>query len=263
MMEVERVRGEKSGTKCTTPLHASHRPPAPFLAQTISNLAKGDSGLHHLGLKGRRVRVRVRSLILTLTHSLSSFPLSLSSPVSCIPPPTPHCHTLSNCLNLQPRPLLQPMPDPAQDTDASVSTFVSSAVFTSVVSAALFLAFGIVRLRFPRVYAPRSYLGPEQDRPRHSIQGFLGWVVGSRHYSEPELIELCGLDAYMFLEFLNKSFYLFLGFSFLSLPILIPLNASNQLDLAGLNQLTMANIETQQRLWAHLVLTVSFAGKLM
>ncbi|KAK3807292.1 MAG: hypothetical protein J3Q66DRAFT_258301, partial [Benniella sp.] len=64
----------------------------------------------------------------------------------------------------------------------------------------------------------------------------------------------------MFLEFLNKSFYLFLGFSFLSLPILIPLNAVNQLDLEGLNLLTMANIATQRRLWAHLVLTVSFAA---
>ncbi|KAF9359560.1 hypothetical protein BGX34_008298 [Mortierella sp. NVP85] len=151
-------------------------------------------------------------------------------------------------------------PDRAKDTDASVSTFVSSAIFTSALSAALFLAFAILRPRFPRVYAPRTYLGPEQHRPRHSIQGLFGWVAGSRRYSEPEFIELCGLDAYMFLEFLNKSFYLFLGFSFFSLPILIPLNASNQSDQVGLNHLTIANIVTLERLWAHLVLTVLFAA---
>lgn len=155
------------------------------------------------------------------------------------------------------------MADSTQSTDASVATFLSSAIFTTAVSAVLFLVFAIVRPRFPRVYAPRSILGPEHERAHHSTQGFFGWIVGSRQYSEPEVIELCGLDAYMFLEFLHKSFYLFLGFTFLAIPVLVPLNASNQLDLGGLNQFTMANVETQPRLWGHLVLTVLFCGKLM
>ncbi|KAG0231827.1 hypothetical protein B0O80DRAFT_501893 [Mortierella sp. GBAus27b] len=152
------------------------------------------------------------------------------------------------------------MADPTQNTDASVSTFVSSAIFTTAVSAALFLAFGIVRPRFPRVYAPRGYIGPEHERPHHSAQGLLGWITGSRRHTEAEFIELCGLDAFMFLEFLNKSLYLFSGFAILSLPVLIPLNVTNQLNLEGLNQLTIANIATQQRLWAHLVLTVLFCA---
>jgi hypothetical protein len=155
------------------------------------------------------------------------------------------------------------MADSTQNTDASVSTFVSSAIFTTAVSAGLFLAVGIIRPRFPRVYAPRSHIGPEHERPRHSVQGLLGWITGSRRHTEAEFIELCGLDAFMFLEFLNKSLYLFSGFTILSLPVLIPLNVINQLNLEGLNQLTIANIATQRRLWAHLVLTVLFCGKLM
>ncbi|KAF9279312.1 hypothetical protein BGZ68_007993 [Mortierella alpina] len=149
----------------------------------------------------------------------------------------------------------------AQDTDASVATFVSSAVFTAAVSSALFIVFAIVRTRFPRVYAPKTYLGPERERPDlTSHKGIFGWVSGSRKLNDQDVIERCGLDAYMFLDFLAKSFFLFLGFTFLAIPILVPLNSINQLSLTGLNQFTIANIANQKRLWAHLILTVLFCG---
>ncbi|KAF9572554.1 hypothetical protein EC968_009697 [Mortierella alpina] len=149
----------------------------------------------------------------------------------------------------------------AQDADASVATFVSSAVFTAAVSAALFIVFAIVRTRFPRVYAPKTYLGPERERPDlASHKGVLGWVLGSRKLNDQNVIERCGLDAYMFLDFLAKSFFLFMGFTFLAIPILVPLNSINQLSLVGLNQFTIANIADQKRLWAHLILTVLFCG---
>ncbi|KAG0287538.1 hypothetical protein BGZ96_008546 [Linnemannia gamsii] len=144
-------------------------------------------------------------------------------------------------------------------TDASVSTFVSSLIFTIAVSAALFLTFTILRTRVPRVYAPKTYMGPERERPdTTSSSGLIGWVLGTRHMNEIDFINRCGLDAYMFLEFMNKSFFLFIGFSVLAIPILIPLNAYNQLSLEGLNQLTIANVADQNRLWGHLILTVLF-----
>ncbi|KAF9963709.1 hypothetical protein BGZ70_007243, partial [Mortierella alpina] len=149
----------------------------------------------------------------------------------------------------------------AQNADASVATFVSAAVFTAAVSAVLFIVYAIVRTRFPRVYAPKTYLGPERERPDlTSHKGILGWVFGSRKLNEQDVIERCGLDAYMFLDFLAKSFFLFMGFTFLAIPILVPLNSINQLSLVGLNQFTIANIATQRRLWAHLILTVLFCG---
>ncbi|KAI1303773.1 hypothetical protein EDD11_005312 [Mortierella claussenii] len=147
-----------------------------------------------------------------------------------------------------------------KETDASVSTFLSSIIFTSVVSAGLILVFTVVRVRYPRVYAPKTYMGPKRERPDPSINGILGWVFGPRNLNELEFVERCGLDAYMFIEFLNKSFFLFLGFAFLAIPILIPLNTTNQLNLVGLNQLTIANIADQKRLWAHVILTVLFCG---
>ncbi|KAF8940769.1 hypothetical protein EDD21DRAFT_387996 [Dissophora ornata] len=147
-----------------------------------------------------------------------------------------------------------------QNSDASVSAFVSSLIFTVAVSAALFTVFAIVRRHFPRVYRPKTYMGPESERPVELAEGLLGWVFGSRKLSELEFIENCGLDAYMFIEFLGTSFFLFIGFAILGIPILIPLNSSNQLNLVGLNQFTIANIEDQNRLWAHLVLTVIFCA---
>ncbi|KAF9116881.1 hypothetical protein BGX27_008965 [Mortierella sp. AM989] len=145
-----------------------------------------------------------------------------------------------------------------QNTDASVSTFVSSVIFTSVVSIALFSAFALLRSRFPRVYAPKTYIGSERERIDGSFGGVRASVLGSRKITENEFIERCGLDAYMFIEFLQKSFFLFLGFAFLAIPILIPLNSSQQLGLVGLNQFTIANIADKKRLWAHLVLTVHY-----
>ncbi|KAG0042906.1 hypothetical protein BGZ83_012054, partial [Gryganskiella cystojenkinii] len=149
-----------------------------------------------------------------------------------------------------------------QSSDASVSTFVSSVIFTVAVSAVLFLVYTIVRSRYPRVYAPKTYMGPSRERPEEgSEKGFLGWIFGSRKLNDLEVIERCGLDAYMFLEFLNKAFFLFLGFAILAIPILIPLNASQQLALVGLNQFTIANVLDQKRLWGHVLLAALFCGK--
>ncbi|KAG0320156.1 hypothetical protein BG000_003682 [Podila horticola] len=150
------------------------------------------------------------------------------------------------------------MADNSATTDASVATFVSSAIFTTVISVALFLVFAIVRTRFPRVYSPKTYMGPDRERPGGAVSGLLGWILGGRKLNEHEVIERCGLDAYMFLDFLNKSFYLFLAFAVLAIPILIPLNAYHQLSLGGMNQFSIANVVDQTRLWGHLILTVLF-----
>ncbi|KAF9385615.1 hypothetical protein CPC16_007896 [Podila verticillata] len=155
------------------------------------------------------------------------------------------------------------MADNSNVTDASVATFVSSAIFTAFVSAVLFLAFALARTRFPRVYSPKTYMGPDHERPGGPVAGLLGWVFGGRKLNEQEVIDLCGLDAYMFLDFLAKSFYLFLVFATLAIPVLIPLNAYHQLSLVGLNQFSIANVADQPRLWGHLILTVLFCGNML
>ncbi|KAJ2808308.1 phosphate metabolism protein 7, partial [Coemansia guatemalensis] len=47
--------------------------------------------------------------------------------------------------------------DSSDGDDNSVSTFVSSLAFNIIVAAVIFIAFCILRPRFKRVYAPRTY----------------------------------------------------------------------------------------------------------
>ncbi|KAJ2118374.1 hypothetical protein GGF48_004601, partial [Coemansia sp. RSA 921] len=47
--------------------------------------------------------------------------------------------------------------DDSNTDDNSVSTFTSSLVFNIVVAAVIFIAFCVLRSRFKRVYAPRTY----------------------------------------------------------------------------------------------------------
>ncbi|KAF9167689.1 hypothetical protein DFQ26_003653, partial [Actinomortierella ambigua] len=151
------------------------------------------------------------------------------------------------------------------NVDASVASFVSTLVFTAAISTGLLIAFAIVRRKFPRIYAPKSYLGPPKIRPPDihskalSVKGILGWAYGGRMLDERGVIDRCGMDAYMFLEFLNNSCFLFMFFTCLAVPILIPLNVIGQQGLSGLNELTIGNVLDKRRLWAHLVLTVLFS----
>ncbi|KAI7886180.1 DUF221-domain-containing protein [Lichtheimia hyalospora FSU 10163] len=64
----------------------------------------------------------------------------------------------------------------------------------------------------------------------------------------------------MVLRFLRMGIVVFVLFTFLAVPILIPLNVINQLDTKGLNLLTMGNVKDLNRLWAHLVLSVIFTA---
>ncbi|KAF9934732.1 hypothetical protein FBU30_000590 [Linnemannia zychae] len=88
------------------------------------------------------------------------------------------------------------------NVDASVSTFVSSVVFAVGVTAALFIAFSILYRLLPRVYAPKTYMGPDRERLDKPSRALCGWVLGGRSIDNVEFVERCGLDAYMFLDFL-------------------------------------------------------------
>ncbi|KAI8149766.1 hypothetical protein BJV82DRAFT_642216 [Fennellomyces sp. T-0311] len=60
----------------------------------------------------------------------------------------------------------------------------------------------------------------------------------------------------MVLRFLRMGIIVFTLYSFVAIPILIPVNLINQLDSPGLNKLTMGNIKDPERIWAHLILAV-------
>lgn len=79
--------------------------------------------------------------------------------------------------------------------------------------------------------------------------------------SDTQVLQSIGLDRFMVLRFLRMGIVVFVLFTFLAVPILIPLNVINQLDSKGLNLLTIGNVKDLNRLWAHWVLALILTGK--
>jgi len=72
-------------------------------------------------------------------------------------------------------------------------------------------------------------------------------------------IQTCGLDAYFFLRYLRMLLHIFVPIASILLPTLLPLNYFSGGNNAGLDKLSISNVDSQyvhNRLWAHLILAV-------
>lgn len=161
----------------------------------------------------------------------------------------------------------------AQYNNLSIGKFVSSlgtGFFTFVGLIALFY---ILKLYFPRVYRPKTYLVPPKDRTKPPPPGLWRWVIPIFNTKNSEFIQKCGLDAYFFLRYLRMLLKLFVPLACIVLPILLPINATggnntaggynsnygnNTATVGGMNVLAWSNVsvDKHQRFWAHLVLAI-------
>ncbi|CAG8452255.1 841_t:CDS:10 [Ambispora leptoticha] len=159
----------------------------------------------------------------------------------------------------------QTMTDQAKvqlQTDSSTVTLVTSIIFNGAITVSVLFAFGIVRRWDKKVYEPRTYLVPKNKRSPKLSSGFLGWLSILKTTDE-EIIQRAGLDAYMFLRFFRVFARLFAVFTIIGCAILIPLNAYQQGDERGIDRFTIGNIQTIERLWAHLVITYLFSAAII
>ncbi|KAJ2894928.1 phosphate metabolism protein 7, partial [Coemansia aciculifera] len=147
-------------------------------------------------------------------------------------------------------------------TDASnnsVPTFVSSLVFNLVVAVALFVAFCILRPRFKRVYAPRTYAVAKEKRSSSVGNQPLAWLSAIFKVRDDEIIARVGLDTYMFLRFMRTMFIIFLVLSILSVVTILPVNILGENNLDGMSKLTMGNVKPESlKLWVHIVFFMVF-----
>ena len=123
---------------------------------------------------------------------------------------------------------------------------------------------------------PKTYLVPERERtepPSRSITSFLRGVLA---YSDRELIQKCGLDAYFFLRYLKTLLVIFIPICLIVLPVLIPINyiggrgnninptdqevaeSQNTSSVIGLDTLAWKNVKATQtgRYSAHLLMAL-------
>ncbi|KAG0033228.1 hypothetical protein BGZ81_009091 [Podila clonocystis] len=147
-----------------------------------------------------------------------------------------------------------------QNADSSIGAFTSSLLVNTIVAAAMFVAFCIVRHWNRKIFQPRTYLVPEDVRSPPLPPGIFSWITASFSVKDNELLEKVGLDAYMFLRFLRMSAMFFAGCTLLGIPILIPLNVINGSNVGGLTNMTIGNVRESWRLWFHLILTILFCS---
>ncbi|KAG0270416.1 hypothetical protein DFQ27_007568 [Actinomortierella ambigua] len=144
--------------------------------------------------------------------------------------------------------------------DPSISAFTSALTFNALVALGIFAAFTIVRNWNRKIYQPRTYLVRKDVRSPDLPKGVFSWITASFRVQDKELLDRVGLDAYMFLRFQRMSASLFIMFTLVAIPILLPINMVNAGTQDGLKRMTIGNILRDQywRLWFHLIISVLF-----
>jgi hypothetical protein len=150
--------------------------------------------------------------------------------------------------------------------DSSTTTFYTSLIFNVSIGVILYLVFSFVRPWNITFYSPRM-LAKHIRSPKKISSHLFSWIITTTSISDRELLKDAGLDAYMFLRFLRLSRRLFLIFTIIGLPIMLPLNIirshkeriDNRLD--GIREWTVANITDEDRFWGHVVCSYLFLGK--
>ncbi|KAI9785251.1 MAG: hypothetical protein M1835_003368 [Candelina submexicana] len=159
----------------------------------------------------------------------------------------------------------------AQSQGISLPAFLASLAVSALVFALFTGLFFILRNRITKIYVPRTYLVPEQERTEAPPSGLFKWILPVFQISNKHFIEKCGLDAYFFLRYLRTLLRIFVPLALLILPILLPINAvggkgtkpvpnnqSQKYNVTGLDTLAWGNVapEKTNRYWAHLILAV-------
>ncbi|KAK5078631.1 phosphate metabolism protein 7 [Lithohypha guttulata] len=153
-----------------------------------------------------------------------------------------------------------------RNQSASASQLVSTLVPTLLIAVAFFALFLILRTRFPRQYAPRTYLGAlrKQERTPALPKGFVGWLKALNQIPDTYVLQHNSLDAFFLLRYLKISVIItFVGCLFIW-PILFPINATGAGGRQQLDLLTFGNVDPYSndgyRYYAHALVAWIYIG---
>ncbi|KAJ2850280.1 phosphate metabolism protein 7 [Coemansia brasiliensis] len=142
--------------------------------------------------------------------------------------------------------------DQSGDASNSIATFLSSLVINITVASIIFIIFCILRPRFKRVYAPRTYAVEKERRPEPVGNGLFSWIPAALRAPDIRIIEQSGLDTYMFLRTIRTMFIMFSVISIVSAGSILPVNILGTMRQTGLNSLSMGNVDPKSDwLWVH------------
>ncbi|ODV61458.1 Phm7p [Ascoidea rubescens DSM 1968] len=150
----------------------------------------------------------------------------------------------------------------ASETSSSVSAFLSALILNGIVFLIFITCFIFLRRKEERVYQPRRIVPtvPIEKQPDETPSGYFGWLNHLLSKSQSWIIQQTGVDGFFFLRYLFLiGSTCFIG-SFIVLPILLPVNATNGHNLEGLDIISYANIKNKNRTFAHVFLSWIFFG---
>lgn len=142
-------------------------------------------------------------------------------------------------------------------TQAVLTTLSANAIVFGVFMG----AFLVFRMRFKRIYAPKSSfdLVPEEKRPEPLPIDPIRWVFILLSKPHTFIIQQCGLDGYLFLRYLIVMTLVF-AIGIVTWVVLLPVNAVNGNGNTGLDQLSISNVKDHHRYYAHAFVSWAFYG---
>ncbi|KAI8689962.1 hypothetical protein LRP88_13735 [Fusarium phalaenopsidis] len=161
-----------------------------------------------------------------------------------------------------------------KDKGIGIVSFLTAVAVAMVVFAVQILLFLFLRNKLARIFKPKTYLVPERERTEPPPRTVVGMLKTLWHYSDREVIEKCGLDAYFFLRYLKTLLIIFIPICGIVMPILIPLNyvggrgknidikdddaSRNETIPTGLDTLAWGNVSSKNtsRYGAHLLMAI-------
>ncbi|KAH7386248.1 hypothetical protein BKA64DRAFT_138209 [Cadophora sp. MPI-SDFR-AT-0126] len=156
----------------------------------------------------------------------------------------------------------------------SLVAFITALATSLVIFGIQMLAFILLKNKLARIFKPKTYLVPERERTDPPPRSPWGWLVAIFRFTDREVINKCGLDAYFFLRYLQTLLVIFIPLALVILPILVPLNYhggrgphyANEtagtnvegVNVKGLDVLAWGNVRPThtKRYWAHLILAL-------
>ncbi|KDN46784.1 DUF221-domain-containing protein [Tilletiaria anomala UBC 951] len=125
----------------------------------------------------------------------------------------------------------------------STQTVLSSIILNGAIFLVEIVVFFILRPKFRKVYQPKSYLGPEDERVPPQSPSLFGWITPFIKMDKSDILHRQGLDAYMYLEYLELMIITFGPIFFLTWAVLMPLYATGVTrGSTGFNQFTFGNV---------------------
>lgn len=108
---------------------------------------------------------------------------------------------------------------------------------------------------------PRTYLIADWLRVQKPPDGILAWLMPVCTTPDVEIIQKCGVDAFLFIRYIRMMLKIFVPTSLVVIPVLTPINrlSGRGGQASALSVLSISNVapeHTSSRLWIHLALAM-------